>query len=228
MNFRQIRIAIYATYLTNKYGFMCKWAANDEEIRKIRDIYAHKLLGHIGVKIVVDNPEKAPKEKCVLLCNHKSVIDPLVIDISVENTPAYGMWIAKKELYNSFFFGVFVRNAGTILLDRESSETSGFFKDVKESVQMGRSIFIFPEGTRNKTDKPLTEFKDGAKIIAIKNRLPIIPVYIKTNANDALMKAIKTKGEPREVHVVFGDPIDPKDKSMSLEENYRKQFDIKG
>ncbi len=226
MNLRQIKIAIYATFLTNYYGFKCKFASSDEEIREIRDIYAHKLLGYIGIHIVVDNPEKAPKEKCLLLINHKSVIDPLVVDIAVENTPAYGMWIAKKELYNSFFFGVFVRNAGTILIDRESSQMSGFFNDIKDSVKMGRSIFIFPEGTRNKTDKNLTEFKEGAKIIALKNRLPMIPVYIKTNANETLKKGLKAKGS-HDIHVVFGDPIDPKDKSMSLEENYRKQFNIK-
>jgi 1-acyl-sn-glycerol-3-phosphate acyltransferase len=205
---------------------MCKRASDNFEIRRIRDTYAHILLDYIGIKVVVDNPEKAPQEKSVLLCNHRSVIDPLVIDLAVESTPLYGLWIAKKELYNSFFFGVFVRNAGTILLDRESSQMGGFFKEVKEEVKNGCSICIFPEGTRNKTDKNLTEFKEGAKIIAVKNRLPIIPIYIKTNANEALKTALKTKGKPQEVHVQFGDPIDPKDKSMSLEENYRKQFDI--
>lgn len=205
---------------------MCKFAKDNKEVRTIRDKYAHILMASIGINIIVDNPEKAPQEKSVLLCNHKSALDPLVVDLAVESTPLYGLWIAKKELYNSFFFGVFVRNAGTILLDRESSQMGGFFKDIKEAVKNDCSICIFPEGTRNKTEKNLTEFKEGAKIIALKNRLPIVPIFIKTNVNEALGIALRDKTKPQDIHVVFGDVIDPKDKSMTLEANYRKQFNI--
>lgn len=226
MTLKQIGTALYATYLTNKYGLKCKFAPNNEEIRRIRDEYAVILMKHLGIKIVVTNPEKAPNEKCVVLCNHRSSIDPLIIDLALVPTPVYGLWIAKKELYNSFFFGLFVRNAGTILLDRESSQMGGFFKDVKEAVANDCSICIFPEGTRNKTEKNLTEFKEGAKIIALKNRLPIIPMYIKSNANKALKEAMKDDSDIVTIEIEYGDPIDPKDKSMSLEENYRKQFNI--
>jgi len=223
---KQLGTALYATYLTNKYALKCKFAPNNAEVRRIRDEYAVILMKHLGIEIIVSNPEKAPTEKAVILCNHRSVIDPLLIDLALVPTPLYGLWIAKKELYNSFFFGLFVRNAGTILLDRESSQMGGFFKDVKESVKNDCSICIFPEGTRNKTDKNLTEFKEGAKIIALKNRLQIIPMHIRTNANEALKQAMSKDKEIVKIYVEYGDAIDPKDKSMSLEENYRKQFDI--
>ena len=39
-------------------------------------------------------------------------------------------------------------------------------------------LTIFPEGTRNKTDQDLLEFKAGASVFGIKANAPIVPVYI--------------------------------------------------
>jgi len=133
--------------------------------------------------------------------------------------------VSKKELYNSFFFGLFVRNAGSVLLDREKSQMSGFFSDVKKGVRKGSSIFIFPEGTRNQTDKPLSTFKEGSRIIALKNRLPILPVYIKTNAGEALKNALKDNTHKQELTIVIGDIIDYKEKG-NLETLYREKFSL--
>ncbi len=168
-----------------------------------------------------------PKEgQFLLVSNHRSVIDPLIIEIATIGTDLFGHWIAKKELYNSFFFGLFVRNAGTILLDRESSQMGGFFSDIKSCVKQGDSIYIFPEGTRNKGTSELGEFKEGSRIIAVKNRLSILPVFIRTQANDILMSSLKDEKRERTIDIEIGDIIDYKDKSMTLEEAYKKQFNI--
>ncbi len=143
------------------------------------------------------NPEKLPTEGQFLLAsNHRSVIDPLIIELAVESVPLFGHWISKKELYFSLFFGKFVQNAGKILLDREASQMSGFFADIKKAVKAGDSIYIFPEGTRNKSQETISEFKDGSHIIAVKNRLNILPVFIRTEANNALMASLKSKKKP--------------------------------
>lgn len=102
---------------------------------------------------------------------------------------------------------------------------SGFFADVKQAVQRGDSIFIFPEGTRNKTERVLSSFKEGSRIIALKNRLPILPLYIKTDANKALKNALNDAKLEQEVTIVVGDIIDYKEKT-SLEILYRKMFSL--
>ncbi len=220
-------MALYATYLTNYYGFKLKKHADSKEKKRFRIEYAKKLLGKLNLNIKIINEEKLPKEgQFLLVSNHRSVIDPLIIEIATEKTRLFGHWISKKELYNSFFFGIFVRNSGTILLDRESTQMSGFFADIKECVKAGDSIYIFPEGTRNKEDTELGEFKEGSRIIAVKNRLPILPVFIRSQANDVLMAALKDEKMPRTIEIEIGDIIDYKDKSMTLEEAYKKQFGI--
>jgi 1-acyl-sn-glycerol-3-phosphate acyltransferase len=219
-------MAIYTTYLTNKYGFKLKKAKSFQERIALRLEYAKTVLNKLNISIKVLNKEKLPKDgQFLLLSNHRSIIDPLIVEMALQYTKIGGFWIAKKELYNSFFFGTFVRNGGCVLLDREASNMASFFKGTKNIVKQGHSIFIFPEGTRNKEDTALSEFKEGARIIALKNRLPILPVYIKTNSNKILKEAIRKRTENLKIEIEIGDIIEYKDKTP-LEENYRKQFNI--
>jgi 1-acyl-sn-glycerol-3-phosphate acyltransferase len=220
-------MAVYATFLTNTFGYRLKRSTDRKVKRQVRLQYAQTLMKKlkIGVK-VVDAHKIPPKGQFVLVSNHRSIIDPLIIEIAFKESEIFGHWISKKELYNSFFFGMFTRNAGTILLDREAKQMSGFFKDIKTEVGRGDSIFIFPEGTRNKTGTPLAGFKEGANLIALKNRLPILPVYIKDNADEALKKVLKNKKNSYEVEIKIGDIIDYKDRSRPLEARYREMFDL--
>ena len=226
MNLKQISIAIYATYLTNKYGLLLKKATDTKTRMDLRLSYAKTLLEKLNIKIEVINKDKLPQDgQYLLVSNHRSIIDPLIVELALEQTKIKGYWIAKKELYNSFFFGTFTRNAGTILLDRDASSMSSFFKDVKEVVKQGHSVYIFPEGTRNKENTPLSSFKEGSRLIALKNRLPILPVYIKTNANDILKEAINKRTKNLTIKIEIGNLIDYKDKT-SLEENYKGIFSL--
>jgi len=228
MTFNQIKMALYATFITNYYGYKLKKALTSQEKKRIRINYSNLLLEKLKLKVCVLNPEKIPKNGQYLLAsNHRSVIDPLIIEVATQNSSIFGHWISKKELYNSFFFGLFVRNGGTILLDRENSKMSGFFTEIKEVVKSGYSIYIFPEGTRNKSEDPLAEFKDGSRLIAVKNRLDILPVYIKTNADKELMASLQDGEKQRVIEIEFGDVISYKDKSQTLQESFKKQFCIK-
>ncbi|MCF6340571.1 MAG: 1-acyl-sn-glycerol-3-phosphate acyltransferase [Sulfurimonas sp.] len=227
MTFNQIKIAIYSLWLTNYYGFKLSGVTDSLKRKKARIIYANKLLNKLNIKIKVINKEKIPKNgQYLLTSNHRTIIDPLIVEIATEQSNIHGDWIAKKELYNSFFFGKFTRNLGTILLNRETSRMSEFFKDVKKSVKDGNSIYIFPEGTRNQTNSPISEFKEGAQIIAIKNKLPIFPVYIRSKANDILRDAINNSKIQRTIEIEIGNIIDSKDRTLSFEQSYKKQFNI--
>lgn len=227
MTFNQIKMAIYATYITNYYGYKLTKSLSSQEKKSLRVKYAHTLLHKLNFEVKVLNPEKIPMSGQYLLAsNHRSVIDPLIIEIATQESSLFGQWISKKELYNSFFFGLFTRNAGTILLDRENSQMGDFFSDIKKATKAGDSIYIFPEGTRNKGENELGEFKDGSRIIALKNRLDILPIYIRTNADKELMSSLKDKAQTRIIEVEIGDVISYKEKNETLEESFYRQFNI--
>lgn len=226
MTFNTIKQFFIGLYLTNSFGYRLKKTKNSVEKKRLRFAYAVAQLAALKLSVKVENSEKLPQTgQYLIVSNHKSIIDPLIVEVALKDTQLFGPWISKKELYNSFFFGLFVRHAGSILLDREKSQMSGFFADTKEATSRGESIFIFPEGTRNKTDKPLCSFKEGSRIIALKNRLPILPLYIKSNANKVLKNTLADSALHQEVTIVVGDIIDYKDKT-DLETRYREMFGL--
>ena len=227
MSLNQIRLAFYALFLTNKVGFKLRKKHTAEEMTEARLEYAETLLSRLNISVEVEGVEKIGQgSQYLIVSNHRSIIDPLIVEVALKNKGINSLWVAKKELYNSFFFGLFTRNAGSVLLDRDASHMSSFFKDVKINVANGYSISVFPEGTRNKSDAPLAEFKEGSQIIAMKNRLQILPMFIKTNANAVLMEAIKNNTKDLKVTIEIGDLIDYKDRSATLEQLYKSRFNL--
>lgn len=224
MTFNAVKQLIYGLYLTNSFGYKLSKIKEPMETKRLRLAYSQAQLKALNITVNVENKDKLPHDgQYLVVVNHRSIIDPPITEVALQETNIFGPWISKKELYNSFFFGLFVRNAGSILLDREKSQMSGFFSDIKEAVKRGESIFIFPEGTRNKSSEPLSTFKEGSRLIALKNRLPILPLYIKTDAQEALKNALNDPTLQQEITIVVGDLIDYKEKT-GLEILYREIF----
>ena len=205
-------MGIYALGLTNFYGFKLRNVTDPLEKKRIRLQYAETLLEKLNISVEVKNQERLENGQYLIMSNHRGIIDPLILELALKVSNIFGLWIAKKELYNSPFFGLFVRNGGSILLDREKSQMSGFFADAKKAVTEGSSIFIFPEGTRNKSEASLIEFKEGFRIIALKNRLPILPVFIRTHTNKALGDALNDKNVKQTITIEIGELIDYKER----------------
>ena len=226
MNFQKIKLSVYALFLTNLYGFKLKKISQPLEKKRVRLEYAERLLKKLKISVEVKNREKLLENKqYLLLSNHRGIIDPLVVELALKESNIFGLWISKKELYNSPFFGVFVRNGGAVLLDREQNQMGGFFADIKQEVKKGNSIFIFPEGTRNKSEASLIEFKEGFRIIALKNRLPILPLFIRTHTDKALGSALDGRKTDETITIEIGDEIDYKEK-RDIQELYEEMFGL--
>jgi 1-acyl-sn-glycerol-3-phosphate acyltransferase len=226
LKFNQIKQLFHALYLTNSFGLRLRRTQDPMEKKRLRLGYSLAQLEALNISVKVENKEKLPqKGQFLFVSNHRTIIDPPIVEIALKETDIFGLWVAKKELYNSVFFGMFVRNAGCVLLDREKEQMGGFFADIKKGVKEGSSIFIFPEGTRNKTEAPLIPFKEGARLIALKNRLPMLPLYIKGNAAEVLKAALLDSKPHREITIVIGDLIDYKEK-RPLQEVYEERFGL--
>ena len=66
-----------------------------------------------------------------------------------------------------------------VMVDRSSNESRiKSMERMKEVLKRGISILIFPEGTQNRSGKPLQPFYDGAFRIAIETQRPLLPMVI--------------------------------------------------
>ena len=128
-----------------------------------------------GVRPQVQGMENLPHESYILVCNHCSYLDPMIMATLLPGTPVF---VAKKELEQQFFAGTLLRHLGVAFVERhvmaESIEDSDKLLTL---ARQGQSMVIYPEGgIRRETG--LQPFHLGAFTIAAQCNLPIIPSAI--------------------------------------------------
>jgi 1-acyl-sn-glycerol-3-phosphate acyltransferase len=148
--------------------------------RKLNSSVAHfggwGLQRILGIRIQLESSGPLEDQQpCVYVCNHQDNLDVMVFgSIFPENTIVVG----KKEIGWIPFFNLFYVAGGNILLDRKhrTRAISGIIAAGQKVRQRGRSVMIFPEGTRNRSGLGLLPFKKGAFHLAIAGQLPIVPL----------------------------------------------------
>ena len=159
-----------------------------------------------GAKVTTIGYENIPTDRAVLyIGNHRSYFDILISGRKLYRPTAY---IAKKDFEHIPILSLWMKSLRCLFLDREYLKQG--LKTILTAidyVKNGRSIYIYPEGTRNKTDQPLLPFKEGTMKIATKSGCPIIPVAI-TGSRD-VFEAQFPKLRPAKVVIGYGEPIYP-------------------
>ena len=118
--------------------------------------------------------ENIPKDGSLIMAgNHIHIFDPILVGSSTKRR-MYSL--AKKELFKGGF-GFFFRATGCIPIDRKGKNEESKQMAI-ECLNEGNMLYIAPEGTRNKTDKILLDFKYGAVSLAHKTNTKILPYSI--------------------------------------------------
>jgi len=144
-----------------------------------------------------------PRKPFVVICNHQSMADiPLI-----SNLPLEMKWLAKKELFKIPIVGWMLRMAGDIPVDRKNPR-SGAQALIKalHILENKCSVMIFPEGTRT-LDGRVRAFTDGAFHLAIKAKVPILPLVIDGSLN-CIPKNSWKFGKPSQIFLKVLPPID--------------------
>ena len=161
----------------------------------------------IGARIRVRGTENVRAGRpYVYMANHASLID----------TPAMFAYLpyqfkimAKKELFYIPFMGWHLWTSGNFAVDRgDGRKTARSLRAVIEGVRAGKSLVVFPEGTRT-PDGQLQDFKPGAFKIALRAGVPIVPVTIRGTFR--LLPKTTLAPRPGRVEVIIGAPIETSD-----------------
>jgi 1-acyl-sn-glycerol-3-phosphate acyltransferase len=96
-------------------------------------------------------------------------------------------WVAKESLFKIPVLGWNLRLAKHIRLRRgDFSSIKQVYKEAAQWLRRGVSVLFFPEGTRS-SDLSVGEFQNGAFKLAIKKKVPILPILIQ-GTRDAIPK----------------------------------------
>lgn len=146
-----------------------------EKINRTVYRWAVRIIKAAGGKIVIQGEENIPDGAAVYIANHQSDFD-IPIMLGYVGQPRSLM--AKAELGKVPGVHLWMTLLDCIFLDRSDVKQSvRALMDGVKMVKDGKSITIFPEGTRSKGG-PAREFKGGAFKIATKAKAPVVPVTI--------------------------------------------------
>ena len=177
----------------NYYGiiqFVCDWA-----------------MTALRVKTVFRGMEKFPDEPFVLVSNHISNFDPVVVLSKVKGRKI--AFISKPSNFKIPVAGPYTHNAGFLAIDRENAiKAMRTIKRAAELVVSEQMIMgIYPEGTRSKTGE-LLEFKEGAFLLAKRANAPVVVMTTKGTNNIAKRMVLRsTKVELDVIEVIDAETI---------------------
>ena len=160
--------------------------------------FTARTFYRVFYKVKIIGLDNIPQTGAVVLaCNHVSNFDPPLVGgfVGLKRDPIY---IIKKELLSVPLIGAMLKSFGFIAIDRyKKGSDMQSLKQALKVIKEGKALFIFPEGTRSKTGKPIKP-KAGIGFLLWHCQAPVVPI-----------KVFNTEKMPftRELKVVIGKPF---------------------
>jgi 1-acyl-sn-glycerol-3-phosphate acyltransferase len=166
--------------------------------------FARAALAGMGVPLSVSGIERIPIRNAVLVFNHASYVDVVLVAAFLPGTPVF---VAKKDLEPQRFAGPLLRRLGAAFVERD--ETGASVADAEAITRLagdGHVLVFFPEGTF--TRRPgLSEFHLGAFKIAAEAGRPIIPGILR--GTRGMLRSEQWLPRRNAISMTIGEPIAP-------------------
>ncbi len=168
-------------------------------------IFLRFLLKIIGFTLLVrldhvEGQENIPREGPVIfLINHIAFVDPIAVLYVVKRDIVP---LAKMEVYDIPFVGIFPRLWGVIPIKRDEIDRSAI-KKALQVLKAGECLLVAPEGTRGEA---LRKGRDGAAYLASRTRASIVPVAIEGTVGFPVFRT-NARWKQNGAHIRFGKPF---------------------
>jgi 1-acyl-sn-glycerol-3-phosphate acyltransferase len=181
----------------------CLWDRSGESVRKVAHYWGVNMCRGCGVTVSVQGGENVDWDApLIVMANHQSHFDIPVIYAALPRS--FGM-LAKKELFRVPVFSAAMKGMRCVPIDRANRRQSlQSLREAAEQVKSGKSIVVFPEGTRS-PDGRIHDLKKGPFYLADMAGVPIIPIGVR-----GTRLVVPKNGwlvRPAEVVVSIGTPI---------------------
>ncbi|HEY0768508.1 MAG TPA: lysophospholipid acyltransferase family protein [Steroidobacteraceae bacterium] len=137
---------------------------------------ARTFLCLAAMPLTVRFPERIPPGQCVVVCNHASYLDGIVLTAVL---PARFGFVIKREMAAVPLVGVLLRRLGSEFVERfDRRRGAADARRVLRNASNGHSLVFFPEGTFTRTPG-LLKFHTGAFATAARAGCPIVPAVVR-------------------------------------------------
>ncbi|SDQ35773.1 MFS transporter [Paraburkholderia tuberum] len=174
------------------------------------------LLVHTFYRIRLVHAERIPEQgAAVLVCNHVSFVDAIVI---MAESPRPIRFVMDHQIFRSPFVGWLFRHAKAIPIasaHQDAALLARAYDQCAQALADGELVCIFPEGKLTRTGE-LNPFRHGVAEIVRRTPAPVIPMALRglwgsvfSRAVDATWPRPISKGVMSRLSLAVGEPIDP-------------------
>jgi 1-acyl-sn-glycerol-3-phosphate acyltransferase len=116
-----------------------------------------------------------PSEPCLIVANHQSTWETIAFILLFPDVCV----VAKQELLSIPVFRWYLRHSPMIIIDRETGAAAirKMAEESRAALASGRSVLIFPEGTRKRVEEPV-EFRRGVEFLYSMLQVQVLPVAL--------------------------------------------------
>lgn len=196
------------TVLVTASGVALARATGEESfVPSAQRLWARGLLRGWGVRVDTIGAEHVDRNGTyIVMANHRSHVDVPILFMALPFVPGF---LAKKELARIPFLAMALRAGRHVLIDRsDQSSALEALKSAATEIRSGKTIAVFPEGTRGDGER-LAPFKKGGFLIAKRAGVPILPVGIRGTERILARSGRLPRGGRAAVHI--GAPIPPEE-----------------
>jgi 1-acyl-sn-glycerol-3-phosphate acyltransferase len=191
------------------------------------------LLLHTVYRMTTRDLEYIPEQgPCVLVCNHVSFVDAVVIGALV---PRPVRFVMDHRIYNVPVLSWFFRTVKAIPIASEHENPAVLeraFQLIAAALEQGDVICLFPEG-RLTADGEIGQFKSGVQRIIRQTPAPVVPMALRglwgsffSRRGGAAMSRPFRRGMLNRLELVASAPHDPV--TLSAEQLQRAVAELRG
>jgi 1-acyl-sn-glycerol-3-phosphate acyltransferase len=174
-------------------------------------------------KVRIEGRERISGRPSVIVANHQSMADV----VACMGLFRQFKFVSKSSLFSLPLVGWMMHLAKYVSLDRgKPRSTQQMLEQCRGWLRRGMPVLLFPEGTYS-TDGRLLPFKRGAFLLAIEERVPLVPVMIQ-GTSDLVIEDGPWFNPRCSIRVSVLPPIEPAqlgDSEKDLMERVRRLFE---
>jgi 1-acyl-sn-glycerol-3-phosphate acyltransferase len=165
---------------------------------------ARIALAALRVPLSVSGIDQLPRGGGVLVFNHASYTDAVIVAAILPGEPTY---VVKKELASQIFAGPLLRRLGVLFLDRyDLADSLADLEGANISARQNRLLVFFPEGTFTRR-AGLSGFFLGAFKVAAQAKLPVVPGIL--HGTRSMLRSDQWFPRWSPISVTIDEPIEP-------------------
>lgn len=144
--------------------------------RRLTQVTARTILRLSLIPLSVRHLERLPDGPCVLVANHASYLDGVVLTAAL---PARFSFVIKQEIRSMPGAHLLLRRIGSHFVERfDRQRSASDARRILRSAMGGQALVFFPEGTFQR-QPGLMRFRSGAFATAVRADMPMLPMVIR-------------------------------------------------